>query len=100
MVCRPRVTAFVLSYRRGAENPYPLPLLDASRAMRLVRSLSKTYNLREDRIGLMGFSSGGHLSAMEATSLAEGRPNANDPVELFSDGSDFPILGYPWLNAM
>jgi len=48
----------------------------------------------------MGFSSGGHLSAMEATSLAEGRPNANDPVERFSDGSDFPILGYPWLNAM
>jgi acetyl esterase/lipase len=94
------VTAFVLKYRRGVENPYPIPLLDARRAMRLVRSLSKIYNLREDRIGLMGFSAGGHLAAMEATSFDEGRPNANDLVERLSDRPNFLILGYPWLNAM
>jgi len=94
------ITAFVLKYRRGAENPYPIPLLDARRAMRLVRSLSRTYNLRADRIGIMGFSAGGHLAAMEATSFDEERPNATDPVERFSDRPDFLILGYPWLNAM
>ena len=94
------VTAFVLKYRRGAENPYPIPLLDARRAVRLVRSLSKNYNLRADRIGTMGFSAGGHLVAMEATSFDDGNPKASDPVERFSDHPDFLILGYPWLNAM
>ena len=94
------VTAFVLKYRLGPDNPYPIPLLDARHAVRLVRSLSKDYNLRADRIGIMGFSAGGHLAAVEATSFDEGRPNANDPVERFSDRPDFLILGYPWLNAM
>ena len=94
------VTAFVLKYRLGVDNPYPIPLLDARRAVRLVRSLSKNYNLRPDRIGIMGFSAGGHLAAMEATSFGEGNPNANDPVERLSDRPDFLILGYPWLNAM
>jgi acetyl esterase/lipase len=94
------VTAFVLKYRLGADNPSPIPLLDAHRAVRLVRSLSKDYNLRLDRIGIIGFSAGGHLAAMEATSFDDGKPNANDPVERFSDRPNFLILGYPWFNAM
>jgi acetyl esterase/lipase len=94
------VTAFVLKYRLGVENPYPAPLVDAKRAVRLVRSLSKSYNFDPNRIGIMGFSAGGHLAAMEATSVDEGNPNASDSVERFSDRPDFLILGYPWLNAM
>lgn len=94
------VTAFVLKYRLGVDNPYPIPLLDAHRAIRLVRSLSRNYNLHTDRIGMMGFSAGGHLAAMEATSSDEGSPNAKDPVDRFSDRPDFLVLGYPWLNAM
>ena len=94
------VTAFVLKYRLGEGNPYPAPLLDAQRAVRLVRSVSKTYKLSPDRIGIMGFSAGGHLAAMEATSFDDGKPDSSDPVERLSDRPAFLILGYPWLNAM
>jgi acetyl esterase/lipase len=94
------ITAFVLKYRLGADNPYPLPLLDAQRAVRLVRSLSKTYKFSPDRIGLMGFSAGGHLAAMEATTSDDGRADSSDPVERLSDRPNFLILGYAWLNAM
>jgi hypothetical protein len=48
----------------------------------------------------MGFSAGGQLAAMEATSFDEGKPSANDPVDRLSDRPDFLILGYPWPNAM
>jgi acetyl esterase/lipase len=65
-----------------------------------VRSLSKTYNVSPDRIGLMGFSAGGHLAAMEATSADEGLPDSSDSVARISDRPNFLILGYPWLNAM
>jgi len=94
------VTAFVLKYRLGAQNPYPAPLLDAQRAVRLVRSLAGTYKISPDRIGIMGFSAGGHLAAMEATSFDDGKADANDPVERLSSRPDFLVLGYPWLNAM
>jgi len=94
------VTAFVLKYRLGADNPYPLPLLDAQRAVRLVRSLSKTYKISPDRIGVMGFSAGGHLVAMEATTSDDGKADSADAVERVSDRPNFLILGYPWLNAM
>lgn len=94
------VTAFVLKYRLGADNPYPIPLLDAQRAVRLVRSLSSTYKLSSDRIGIMGFSAGGHLAAMEATSSDDGKADSADPVERVSDRPNFLILGYAWLNAM
>ena len=94
------VTAFVLKYRLGAANPYPVPLLDAQRAVRLVRFLSQTYHYSPERIGIMGFSAGGHLAAMEATSFDDGKAGASDPVERLSSRPDFLILGYPWLNAM
>jgi acetyl esterase/lipase len=94
------VTAFVLKYRLGEANPYPAPLLDAQRAVRLVRSLAEKYKLSPSRIGMIGFSAGGHLAAMEATSFDGGQPSASDPVERLSDRPDFLILGYPWLNAM
>jgi acetyl esterase/lipase len=94
------VTAFLLKYRLGPDNPYPLPLRDAQRAVRLVRSLSKTYKVSPDRIGIMGFSAGGHLVAMEATTSDEGNTDSADPVERISDRPNFLILGYAWLNAM
>ncbi len=94
------VTAFVLKYRLGQDNPYPAPLLDAQRAVRLVRSLCATYRLSPKRIGIMGFSAGGHLAAMEATSFDGGKSDSSDPIEKISDRPDFLVLGYPWLNAM
>ncbi|HEY0262942.1 MAG TPA: alpha/beta hydrolase [Granulicella sp.] len=94
------VTAFVLKYRLGPNNLYPIPLEDAQRAVRMVRSHAKEYGLDESRIGLMGFSAGGHLAAMAGTSFDEGDPSATDPVNRVSDRPDYLVLGYPWLNAM
>jgi acetyl esterase/lipase len=92
--------AFVLKYRLGAKYLYPIPLEDSQRAMRLVRSLAGTYNFSPDRIGMIGFSAGGHLAAATGTLFDAGKPGASDPLEKLSDRPDFLVLGYPWLNAM
>jgi acetyl esterase/lipase len=94
------VTAFVLKYRLGAKYLYPIPLEDAQRAVRLVRSLAATYGFLPDRIGIVGFSAGGHLAAATGTLFDAGQPDATDPLERLSDRPDFLVLGYPWLNAM
>jgi acetyl esterase/lipase len=94
------VTTFVLRYRLNPTYPYPIPLEDARRAVRLVRSLAATYGYAPDRIGMMGFSAGGHLAAITGTLPDPGRPNDPDPVERQSSAVNFMILIYPWLNAM
>jgi acetyl esterase/lipase len=93
-------TAFVLKYRLGAKYLYPIPLEDAQRAVRLVRSLASVYGFAPDRIGMVGFSAGGHLAAATGTLFDAGRPGSADPVERLSSRPDFLVLGYPWLNAM
>jgi acetyl esterase/lipase len=94
------VTAFVLKYRLGAKYLYPIPLEDAQRAVRLVRSLASEYGFAPDRIGFVGFSAGGHLAAATGTLFAGGKSDSADPVERLSSRPDFLVLGYPWLNAM
>jgi acetyl esterase/lipase len=94
------VTAFVLKYRLGAKYLYPIPLQDAQRAVRLVRSLAKDYGYLPDRIGFVGFSAGGHLAAATGTLYDAGKPEAGDPLDRLSSRPDFLVLGYPWLNAM
>jgi acetyl esterase/lipase len=94
------VTAFVLKYRLGAKYLYPIPLQDAQRAVRLVRSSAATYGFLPDRIGFVGFSAGGHLAAATGTLFDAGKPDASDPLERLSSRPDFLVLGYPWLNAM
>jgi len=94
------VTAFVLRYRLGKTYLYPTPLNDARRAIRFVRSRAKEFGVAVDRIGMMGFSAGGHLTAMAGTMFEGGKGDAADPVERASSRPDFVVLGYPWLNAM
>jgi acetyl esterase/lipase len=94
------LTAFVLKYRLGAKYLYPIPLEDAERAVRLVRSSATSYGFLPDRIGFIGFSAGGHLAAATGTLFDAGKADAGDPVERLSSRPDFLILGYPWLNAM
>jgi acetyl esterase/lipase len=94
------VTAFVLKYRLGAKYLYPIPLEDAQRAIRLVRSMAGAYGFSPDRIGFVGFSAGGHLAAAAGTLYEAGKPDASDPLERLSSRPDFLVLGYPWLNAM
>ena len=94
------ITAFVLKYRLGARSPYPDPLQDGQRAMRLVRSKINEFHLDRDKIGFVGFSAGGHLAAMVATSGDDGDPQASDAIDKFSDRPNFLVLAYAWLNAM
>jgi acetyl esterase/lipase len=94
------VTAFVLKYRLGAKYLYPIPLEDAQRAIRLVRSLASVDGFLTDRIGFVGFSAGGHLAAVSGTLFDAGKPDSPDLVERLSSRPDFLVLGYPWLNAM
>jgi len=94
------VTAFVLKYRLGNRYLYPTPLVDARRAMRFVRAHAAEFDIAPDRIGMMGFSAGGHLTAMASTMPEAGRADAADPLDRVSSRPDFQVLGYPWLNAM
>ncbi len=94
------ITAFVLRYRMGAKYQYPIPLEDAQRAMRYVRANAAKYGIDPERIGIMGFSAGGHLAAMESVSGETADANAADVVDRASSKPDFVVLGYPWLNAM
>ncbi len=68
--------------------------------MRFVRAHAAEFDIAPDRIGMMGFSAGGHLTAMAATMPEAGRADAADPLDCVSSRPDFQVLGYPWLNAM
>lgn len=89
------VTAFVLRYRLGRRYKHPVPLQDAQRAIRFVRSQPDKYGVVPQRIGIMGFSAGGHLASTAATHFEDGKPDHADPVERVSCRPDFAILGYP-----
>lgn len=94
------IAAFVLRYRLGAKYLYPIPLQDAQRAVRFVRANAAKYGVDPGRVGMMGFSAGGHLAAMESVSADTADANAADVVDRASSKPDFVVLGYPWLNAM
>ncbi len=90
------IAAFVLKYRLPVNGyRHPVPLLDAQRTMRLVRSQADEWNLDASQIGLMGFSAGGHLAATLNTHFDAGNPNAEDPVDRLSCRPDFTVLVYP-----
>jgi acetyl esterase/lipase len=93
--------AFVLSYRLSS-NGYllPVPLLDARRAVQIVRARARDYQIDPSRIVIIGFSAGGHLAALAATQPVPGNPDAEDPVDRASSRPDFLVLGYPWIGAI
>jgi acetyl esterase/lipase len=88
------LAAFVLDYR---VSPYrhPTPLGDAQRAIRLVRHHAPKWNVDPDRIGILGFSAGGHLAASTATLFDDGNPTATDLIDRQSSRPDFLIACYP-----
>ena len=93
------VTAYVLHYRLGSKGyQHPVPLLDAQRALRLVRSRAATDGIDPARLGIMGFSAGGHLAASAGTHHDAGNPAAPDPIDRFSSRPDFLILCYGVLS--
>jgi acetyl esterase/lipase len=94
------VSAFVLQYRLGPRYRHPAPLLDAQRAIRTVRTRSAEWAVDPARIGILGFSAGGHLSATAATQFDPGRPDASDPIDRVSSRPDFAVLAYPVITLL
>jgi acetyl esterase/lipase len=92
------VAAFVLQYRLGPRYRHPIELGDAQRAIRMVRAKANEWNVTPDRIGMMGFSAGGHLAATTGTHFDSGKPDAADVVERVSSRPDFLILAYPVIS--
>ncbi len=88
------ITAFVLKYRLGPRYHHPIELGDAQRALRLVRSRSQEFRIDPARIGIWGFSAGGHLAATAATHFDSGKADAGDPIDRVSSRPDFAILCY------
>lgn len=92
------VAAFVLKYRLGPRYHHPVELGDAQRAIRMVRAKASEWHIAPDRIGILGFSAGGHLAATASTHFDSGDPNATDPVDRVSSRPDFAVLGYPVIS--
>lgn len=88
------VAAFVLRYRVGPRYRHPIELGDARRAVRAVRANAARFGVDPTRIGIIGFSAGGHLASMLETHFDGGNPSAEDPTERVSCRPDFAILGY------
>ncbi len=89
------ISAFMLTYRVGPRYHYPIEFCDASRAMRWIRSHAADYSVDPHRIGVWGFSAGGHLASTLGTHFDGGNPVAGDAIERASNRPDFMILTYP-----
>ena len=93
------VTAYVLHYRLGSNGyQHPIELQDAQRALRLARSRAATDGIDPARLGIMGFSAGGHLAASAGTHHDPGNPAAADPIERLSSRPDYMVLCYGVLS--
>jgi acetyl esterase/lipase len=92
------VAAFVLKYRLAPRYRHPAMLQDAQQALRYVRTHAGEFGVSAGRVGIMGFSAGGHLAATAATHFDSGNPIAADPIERASSRPDFLILGYPVIS--
>jgi acetyl esterase/lipase len=96
------ITAIVLKYRlpNSKSNIVPnlSPLLDAKRAIRMVRFNAAKWNINKNRVGIMGFSAGGHLASTLGTHFDDGDAKAKDSIEQLSSRPDFMILIYPVIS--
>jgi len=92
------ITAFVLKYRLGPRYRHPVEIGDAQRAIRLVRARAWEFGVAPDRIGMLGFSAGGHLTATAGTRFDAGKSESSDPIERVSSRPDFLVLAYPVIS--
>jgi acetyl esterase/lipase len=91
------IGAFVLAYRH---KPYgqPIPMLDGQRAIRLVRYHARAWGIDWKRIGIMGFSAGGHVASTVGTHWDKYIPASPDPINGQSCRPDFMLLAYPVIS--
>jgi len=89
------IAAFVLRYRLAPSYHHPSQLQDGRRAIRVVRARAAEWGVDPARVGIMGFSAGGHLAGAVATHFSDGNPQAEDPIARVSSRPDFMVLAYP-----
>jgi acetyl esterase/lipase len=90
------IAAFICDYRhRNKGYGHPAPLQDAQRAIRTVRSRADEFGLKPDRIGILGFSAGGHLASTAVTHFDADDDSSGDATLQASSRPDFGILCYP-----
>jgi len=94
------VHGFVLRYRLGPRYHHPAMMNDIQRALRTVRARAAQWKVDPDRIGVWGFSAGGHLAATAATHFDDGRAGAEDPVERVSSRPNYAIMTYPVISLV
>ncbi len=92
------VAAFVLKYRLGPKYRHPIELGDMQRAIRTIRSRAAEWHIAPDRIGVLGFSAGGHLASHSSTQFDGGKAEAADAIDRVSSRPNFAILGYPVIS--
>ncbi|MBC7856724.1 MAG: alpha/beta hydrolase [Pirellulaceae bacterium] len=90
------IAGFICDYRhRGKGYGHPAPLEDAQRAIRIVRSRAKEFNVDPAKVGILGFSAGGHLTSSAVTHFDKGKTDSKDPIDQVSCRPDFGVLCYP-----
>ena len=96
------IAGIVVKYRlplsTSLTDPKEVPLLDAQRAIRLVRQHAEAWHINPSKVGIMGFSAGGHLAATLSTSFAHQLPLEKDAIDQLSARPDFSILVYPVIS--
>jgi acetyl esterase/lipase len=94
------VAGVILKYRHAAKYRHPIPLGDAQRAVRFVRANAKEWKIDPARVGILGFSAGGHLASTAGTHFDKGEPDAKDPIDRLSCRPDFMVLVYPVITLV
>lgn len=89
------LTAFVVKYRLAPRYRHPAPLQDAQQAVRFVRANAEKFGVAPNRVGVLGFSAGGHLASTIATHFDGGDKSSDDMVARQSCRPDFAVLCYP-----
>lgn len=95
------VAGFILKYRHrnsGAGYGHPVPLMDAQRAISMVRARAAEFEVDPARIGILGFSAGGHLASTAATHFHTGCTDTADAIDRVSCRPDFAVLVYPVIS--
>jgi acetyl esterase/lipase len=87
-----------LKYRLAPRYGYPAATLDAARAIRVLRQYSGDWKFEKNKIGILGFSAGGHLAAVASTRFDSGNSSASDPIERVSSRPDLAVLLYSVIN--
>jgi acetyl esterase/lipase len=89
------VTGVILQYRLGPRYHHPIEMHDAQRAIRFTRARAAEWKVDPGRVGILGFSAGGHLASTAGTHFDTGQQDATDPIDRASCRPDFLILVYP-----